>query len=155
MRAGLPLLCTLSVCATGSVIGAYGSRSFVLAVTAGAIAIVAGVLVVYFRDSDPALFLMAQPCIFLSWDASPLLAFLFEAILAVALLSSTGLIQGKNDLSYCAAFLLAMGIVTLLLSGYTHVVRPLAAFIFAAGIACILVLGLAYHTMVRAGGEMQ
>lgn len=154
MRPGIPLLLTLAVCAGGSAIALYGTPAFPLAAAVAAIAMGAGLLVFRFRHSDPALFLVAQPCLFLSWEGSPYLAFLFEAALASALLFSSGSLKTRNDFAYAALFFVVMGMAAYLLSGRTHVFFPILVFIIVAGLSCLFVLGLAYRTVVRAGGGM-
>jgi len=155
MRHGVPMLAALLACAAGSAVALVGNAAFPLAVSAAAISLGAGLLVFWVFHSDPALFLLAQPCLFLTWETSPLLTFFFEAVLASALLFSMGLLHSKTDVAYSAVFLVLMGCMALLLSGQSHVFFPLAIFVPAAGLACLVVLGLAYRTMVRAGGGTQ
>ncbi len=149
------MLAALLACAAGSAVALVGNAAFPLAVSAAAISLGAGLLVFWVFHSDPALFLLAQPCLFLTWETSPLLTFFFEAVLASALLFSMGLLHSKTDVAYSAVFLVVMGCMALLLSGQSHVFFPLAIFVPAAGLACLVVLGLAYRTMVRAGGGTQ
>ncbi len=149
------MLGALSACAAGSSAALVGSPAFPLAVSVAAISLGAGLLVLRSCHSDPALFLLAQPCLFLTWDISPLLTLLFEVVLASVLLFSMGLLHTKTDIAYSAVFFLVMGCAAFLLSGQSHVFFPLVIFVPAAGLACVIVLGLAYRTMVRAGGGVQ
>ncbi len=155
MRPGLPMLVALFACAAGSAAALVGTPAFPFAASAAAISLGAGLLVLRVCHSDPALFLLAQPSLFLTWEISPLLTFLFEAVLASALLFSMDLLHTKTDIAYSAVFFLVMGCTAFLLSGQSHVFFPLAIFVPAAGLACLVILGLAYGAMVRAGGGTQ
>jgi len=155
MRAGVYMLVALFACAAGSAAALVGNPAFPIAVSVAVISTGTGLLVLRFCHSDPTLFLLAQPCLFLTWEISPLLTFFFEAVLVSALLFSMGLLRTKTDVAYSGVYLVVMGCMALLLSGQSHVFFPLAIFVPAAGLACLVVLGLAYRTMVRAGGGTQ
>ncbi|MCU0632997.1 MAG: hypothetical protein MUC66_08520 [Methanolinea sp.] len=154
MRPGILMLAVLLVSAWITATGLYSTPEFPIAVMVGAICTVFGILILRISPHDPALFLLAQPSLFLSWGVSPFLTLVLEAVLAIALLSSLDLLHTANDLVFPAIFLILMAVVCLLLSGSTHVVFPLTLLIPAAGLAFLLILGLAYRAESRTGGGM-
>lgn len=155
MRRGMLMLLLLLACACIAAYVGYVTGLFPAIFVAVAACSSVGLLISWFRPSEPALFLIAQPCIFLSWEIAPLLAFILEAALILALLFSLDLLTGGRGLAYPALFLILLGVITLFLSGTVHVLVPLAAFIIVLALAWLLVMGLAYRTVSRAGRDMR
>ena len=154
MRPGMLMLVLLLVSACIPALGLYATPYFSAALVAGAVCSAAGYLVFRFRAIDPVLFLIAQPCVFIAWYVSPFLSLALDSALVLALLFSLGLLHAGSNLTYTALFFLSMAIVTLFLSNSTHVILPIFLFIPAAGLACFVILWLAYRTTTRIRGGM-
>lgn len=153
MRPGIRMLVLIVAFACIPPLGLSATPAFPAAIITGAACVIAGYLVFRYGPMDPVLFLIVQPCMVLCWYVSPFLTVVLETVLVIGLLSSLGLLSRRENLALPAIFLLTMGAVAILLSTMPHVFIPLSFFMPAAALATLAILGLAYRTTSRAGGE--
>lgn len=152
MRPGA-LMLALLVASTGITSAfVYTAPRFPLVLIPLAVCVLAGLLVFWFRPADQALFLLAQPSVFLAWDVSFTISLLLESALSLGLLFCLGMLKERSTISLHAMFLVAMAIVTLVLSMAAHVIVPIVIFLAAAALVYLGIMGLAYRTSSLTGG---
>lgn len=134
-------------------IGLLTTPTLPAAIIIGAACILAGYLVSRAGRHNPVLFLIAQPCIILSWYISPIITVALETALVLGLLSFLGLLSGRENLALPVLFLLVVASIAILLSTISHVFVPLFLFILIAVITWLAILGLAYRTTAHNKGE--
>lgn len=153
MRPGLLMLVLIVAFACIPPLGLLTTPTLPAAIIIGAACIIAGYLVSRAGRHDPVLFLIAQPCIILSWYVSPIITVALETALVLGLLSSLGLLSGRDNLALPVLFLLVVAAIAILLSTILHVFVPLFLFILIAAITWLAILGLAYRTTAYTKGE--
>jgi len=88
----------VAAASAASALALAGTPLFLPAIAAGAVLTGSSLLVLFSRPDEAALFLIAQPAVFLSWSASPLLAAALESLATLAFLASTGF-SGREAVS--------------------------------------------------------
>lgn len=130
----------------------FGTSLFAIALVAGALLAGSGLVVVFFHPEETALFLFAQPAVFLSWYASPLLAFALEALITIAFLVSAGATGVRRGVVSATLLVSVSGLFALFIAGHRHVLLPLVLLLFVCVIAMLTILGTASHLIHRVTG---
>ncbi len=154
MRQAVPVLAILAASACIPAAALRATPAFPAALMTGILCAGTGIILYRYRPSEVALFLLAQPCIFLSWDISPYVPLLLEGALITGFLFSLGLLRDRMMLASTAVFLAGLAAITALLARCTHVILPLILFLVAALLAYFAILGLEYRIASRAGGGL-
>jgi len=154
MRWGTVMAAAVAAASAASALALAGTPLFLPAIAAGAVLTGLSLLVLFSRPDEAALFLIAQPAVFLSWSASPLLAAALESLATLAFLASTGVFRTRSGIVSSILLVLLPGCLALVVSGHRHVLVPLVLVLAVSGIAALVILGLASHLISSALGGL-
>ncbi len=141
----------ISLVAAGAL---FGTPLFPVALVAGALLAGSGLVVVFFHPEETALFLFAQPPVFLSWYASPLLAVALEALITIAFLVSAGDTGVRRGVVSAILLVSVSGLFALFIAGHRHVLLPLVLLLVVCVIVMLALLGTASHLIHRVTGGL-
>ncbi|MDH7510332.1 MAG: hypothetical protein QHH04_04745 [Methanolinea sp.] len=154
MKQGTIMLAAVPAVWLASVIALFGTPLFPLALAAGVLPAVSGLVVFSFFPDEAALFLFGQPVVFLSWYASPLLATALESVFIVAFLVSAGDTGVRRVVVPAIVLVSVSGFFALFISGHRHVLLPLVLLLSVCMIAMLAILGTASHLIHRVAGGL-
>jgi hypothetical protein len=145
---------TIAIVSAASVLALAGTPLFLPAIAVGVVLIGSSLLVLFYRPDEAALFLIAQPAVFLSWSVSPVFSAALESLVTLAFLASTGVSWKRNGIVSTILLVLLPICLALVVSGHRHVLIPLVLVLATSGIVTLVILGLASHLISSALGGL-
>jgi len=128
------------------------SPLLVPALACGMVCTACGLLVALAWPDELALFFLAQPLVFTSWEIGPIVSLFLEIGVLVLFLAAQGYLATPGDIPSLGFFFLLLGGLVLFLMTSRHVAIPLAITASTAGLAALVILGIASLLVTRVAG---